>query len=145
MAAAKAYSGRLAFDPDTGFHTEMVEGTVNVPVQLDDGTWGNETQTALVPGKPVVTDDDGKTWRYATDADTPHNDRYATAPLTIDGTANKLLELQLEHGRVKAEEIMREEDPHHFEVQPDDPHFDGIRSDPDHVAETITSHTEAKP
>jgi len=143
MPAAKAYSGRLGFDPETGFHTEMVEGTVNAPVQLEDGTWGNEVQTTLVPGKPVVTDDEGKTWRYASAEDTPHNDRYATAVLSIDGTDNRLLELRLEHGRVKAEELMREEQPHHFEVQPDDPHFATVLVDPDHVAETITSHTEA--
>lgn len=141
--AGKAYTGRLAFDPETGFHTEMVEGNVNVPVQREDGTWENAVVPTLVPGKRVVTEDGGQTWRYAVAADASHNDRYGERALTVDGTANKLLELQLEHGRAKAEEIMRAEQPHHFEVQPDDPHFDGLRSDPDHVAETVTSHTGA--
>jgi hypothetical protein len=141
--AGKSYTGRLAFDPETGFHTEMVTGKVNVPVQLEDGTWGNAVEETLVPGKPVVTDDDGATWRYATDEDTPHNERYQQAVAAVDSTANLELELQLEHGREKAEQILREDQPHHFEVQPGDPHFGGIRSDPDHVAETVTSHTEA--
>lgn len=157
--AGKAYTGRLAFDPETGFHTEMVEGKVNVPVELEDGTWGNAVEARLVPGKRVVTDDEGKTWRYATADDSPHNDRYATSVLSIDGTDNRMLELRLEYGRVKAEEMMREEQPHHFEVQPDDPHYGGagptlpdgtvgpavtkLTFDPDHIAEKITSHTEA--
>lgn len=141
--AGKAYTGRLAFDGVTGFHRAMVEGTVNVPVENEDGTWGNEVQKTLVPGDPVVTDDEGKTWRYATDADTPHNDRYQQSVAGVDSTANHLAELQLEHGREKADEIMRAEQPHHFELQPDDPHFGGLRSDPDHLAETVTSHTEA--
>jgi hypothetical protein len=112
---SQPYTGRLAFDPETGYHTDP-------------------------EGVPVVTDDAGATWRYADESDTPHNDRYQQAVAVIDGTANKLLELQLEHGREKAAELV---EPHHFDVQPDDAHFDGIRFDPDHVAETITSHTEA--
>ncbi len=112
------YAGRLAFDPETEFHTDP-------------------------DGKPVVTDDGGKTWRYAVEADTSHNHRYEERVLGVDGTANTLLELQLEHGREKAEELLREQQPHHFDVQPDDAHVDGVRHDPDPVAETITSHTEA--
>jgi hypothetical protein len=46
----------------------------------------------------------------------------------------------LEHGRDKAAELV---EPHHFEVQPDDEHFGGVRFDPDTKAETITGHTEA--
>jgi hypothetical protein len=141
--AGKAYNGRLAFDDVSGFHRAMVEGEINVPVQLDDGTWGNEVQKALVPGDAVVTDDEGKSWRYATKDDTPHNDRYQQAVAGVDSTANQLLELTMEHGREKAEQILKDEQPHHFEVQPDDPHFGGLRSDPDHVAEVVTSHTEA--
>lgn len=118
MAAAKAYVGRLAFDSDTEFHVDP-------------------------DGKPVVTDDQGLTWRYATDADTSHNARYQEQAVAVDSTPNVMLELQLEHGRVKAEEIMREQHPHHFEVQPDDAHAAGVKTDPDPVAETITSHTEA--
>lgn len=116
MAAAKAYVGRLAFDPDTEFHVDP-------------------------DGKPVVTDDAGVTWRYATDKDSSHNARFQQQALAVDGTPNVLFELQLEHGRVKAEEIMREQHPHHFEVQPDDDHAGGVKTDPDDVAETITSHT----
>lgn len=113
--AAKAYSGRLAFDPETEFHVD-------------------------VDGKPVVTDDEGKTWRYATADDLSHNDRYQQAVAVVDSTANRLAELSLEHGREKAAELV---EPHHFEVQPDDAHFGKVKTDPDHVAETITSHTEA--
>jgi hypothetical protein len=109
------YTGRLAFDPETGFHTDP-------------------------DGAPVVTVDEGKSWRYAVDSDTPHNDRYQERIAVVDSTANQLAELQLEHGRDKAAELV---EPHHFEVQPDDEHFGGVRFDPDTKAETITGHTEA--
>lgn len=112
------YKGRLAFDPDSGFHIDPT-------------------------GKKVVTDDGGKTWRYAKVADTPHNDRYQQTIAVVDSTANKLAELSIEHGRMKAEAIIREEQPHHFDVQRHDAHFDGVRSDPDPVAAVVTSHTEA--
>lgn len=113
--ATKPYSGRLAFDSETGFHVDA-------------------------DGNAVVTLDEGATWQYAEENDTPHNDRYQKSVAVVDSTANQLAELSLEHGREKAAGLV---DAHHFEVQPDDPHFGGIRSDPDHVAETITSHTEA--
>lgn len=111
----KPYSGRLAFDPDSGFHIDP-------------------------DGQRVVTDDEGKTWRYATKGDTSHNTRYHRRFATVDSTANRLMELTLEHGHARAAELV---DAHHFDVQPDDAHFDGIKHDPDDVAETITSHTEA--
>lgn len=110
-----AYTGRLAFDPDTEFHTDP-------------------------DGKPVVTDDEGKSWRYATKADSSHNARYRLQTLVVDSTANQFAELAYEHGAEKAAELV---DQHHFQVQPDDAHFGGVRSDPDTVAETVTSHTEA--
>ena len=116
--AAKRYDGRLAFDPETGFHLSE-------------------------DGDPVVTDDAGKTWRYAEEGDPSHLERYHERHAAVDSTANRLLELQLEHGREKAAELMRDEHPHHFEVQPDDPHADGLKSDPDHVAAKVTSHTGA--
>jgi hypothetical protein len=136
----KAYTGRIAFDPDTETHREMIPGKVNVPVQLDDGTWGNTTEDSLVPGELVVTDDGGKTWRYAEDGDPSHNSRYQEQVVGVDSTANQLLELSLEHGADRAAELV---DAHHFEVQPDDPHFGGVKFDPDPVAETITGHTDA--
>ena len=100
-ATAKKYSGRLAFDPDSGFH--LAEN-----------------------GKKVVTLDEGKTWQYATAADTSHIERYQERVVEVDTTANAA-----------------EPEPHHYEVQADDPHFAGVRSDPDVVAPTLTSHTEA--
>jgi hypothetical protein len=132
MAAAKRYSGRLAYDPETDFHTDE-------------------------EGVPVVTDDGGKTWRYADDSDPSHHERYHERYAGVDGTANRLLELQLEHGRVKAEELMREQEPHHFAPTEDDPHFQEgatdpvtgevthtrVKSDPDHIAATVTGHTDA--
>lgn len=45
------YVGRLAFDPDSGFHV------------------GED-------GRKVVTDNAGSTWRYATRKDTSHQERY---------------------------------------------------------------------
>lgn len=109
------YVGRLAFDPDSETHTD--------------------TQ-----GRRVVTDDQGKSWRYAKKADVSHNQRYQKRVLEIDSTANQLLALTVEHGPVKAEKFV---DKHHFEVQAGDAHFAGLVADPDGVAETITGHTEA--
>lgn len=109
------YTGRLAFDPETEFHTD------------EDGA-------------RVVTDDNGATWRYAEDADESHNARYQQAVAAVDTTENQLAQLAYEHGIEKANEMV---DPHHFEVQADDPHYDGCKVDPDEVAATITGHTEA--
>lgn len=58
-----AYSGRLAFDPDSGFHIDP-------------------------KGRKVVTMDHGKTWRYAKVSDSSHNLRYAKRYLVVDTTAN---------------------------------------------------------
>lgn len=110
-----AYKGRLAFDPDTEFHIDP-------------------------EGKPVVTDDGGKTWRYAKDDDTSHNARYQKRLLVVDSTANAFAELAYQHGKDAAASMV---EPHHFEVQPDDAHAGGVKFDPDDVAETITGHTEA--
>lgn len=122
MPAAKAYSGRLAFDPDSGFHL------------------GED-------GKKVVTDDEGKSWRYANDDDPSHLERYHRRFAEIDSTANQFAELAFKHGEEQAATMV---EPHHFEAQPDDAHYDenaegksSPKSDPDAVAATVTSHTEA--
>lgn len=99
--ASKKYSGRLSFDPDSGFHL------------------GED-------GKKVVTLDQGKTWQYATPQDTSHIERYQERVVGVDTTVNAT-----------------DPEPHHYEVQADDPHFAGVRSDPDAAAPTLTSHTEA--
>ena len=112
------YSGRLAYDSDTDFHVDP-------------------------EGVPVVTEDGGRTWRYATDGDASHYDRYHEQFVGVDPTANKLGELQLEHGRERAEALMAEEEPHHYETQPDDPHFAGVRLLHDSTAPVQTGHTEA--
>lgn len=115
MPKQGAYVGRLAFDPDTELHIDP-------------------------DGKPIVTDDGGKTWRYATDDDASHNDRYGETVITVDSTANQLAALSYEHGAERAAGLV---EAHHFEVQPEDPHFDRVRFDPDAKAAKITGHTEA--
>lgn len=55
------YRGRLAFDPDTGFHTDP-------------------------DGRKVVTADSGLTWRYATRDDVSHIGRYQQRTVTVQGT-----------------------------------------------------------
>lgn len=128
---AGEYHGRLTFDPENNFHTD------------DDGN-------------TVVTEDGGKTWRYASDDDDSHFDRYHQQFAGVDGTANRLAELSYEHGRERAEEMLREEQPHHFEPQEGDPHFAaGARSEsgvvthtrttsvPDQKAATLTGHTDS--
>lgn len=95
------YEGRLAFDPDAGFHTDA-------------------------KGRRVVTVDEGLSWRYARRSDTSHNARYQQRVLLVESTANQATP-----------------EPHHFEVQPGDAHYDGLVADPDVVAATVTSHTEA--
>lgn len=57
------YVGRLAFDPDTGFHV------------------GED-------GRKVVTDDAGSTWRYATRKDTSHQERYHQKTAVVNGTTD---------------------------------------------------------
>lgn len=116
------YEGRLAFDSDSGFHV-------------------------AVNGRRVVTDDGGKTWRYARRGDTSHNARHQQRAVTIDSTANRLAELTLQQGGVIAAEQV---DPHHYEVQTDDQHFDhsapgltSLKHDPDVDAAIVTSHTKA--
>jgi hypothetical protein len=113
-----AYTGRLAFDPDSGFHVDP-------------------------KGKRVVTHDEGRSWRYATRKDLSHNARYEKRKVTVDSTDNFHLGLVAAHGRVVADQQTREEQPHHFEVQPDDPHFGGVQHHTDAEAPTKTSHTEA--
>lgn len=77
-------------------------------------------------GDPVVTLDGGKTWVYAVAGDTSHHDRYHSQYAAVNTTANA-----------------DEPEPHHFEVQPDDPHFGGLKFSPDKLAAKETSHTEA--
>lgn len=95
------YTGRLAYDPETDFHLSE-------------------------DGKPVVTDDGGRTWRYATNDDFSHFAKYHERYAVVDSTANAA-----------------EPEPHHFEVQPDDPHFNGMTYVPDVKSATNTSHTDA--
>lgn len=96
-----SYTGRLTFDPDTGFHTDA-------------------------KGRKVVTLDGGKSWRYARHSDTSHQARYQRQTVVVDATANAV-----------------EPEPHHFEVQPGDPHAAGVKSAPDVEAAAVTSHTDA--
>lgn len=58
------YRGRLAFNPDTGFHEDT-------------------------SGRRVVTYDGGSTWRYARRGDTSHQARYSLRVVTVDSTANR--------------------------------------------------------
>lgn len=95
------YQGRLAFDPDSGFHVDE-------------------------KGRKLVTEDGGKSWRYARAGDTSHVSRYEKRVIEVDTTANA-----------------RDPEPHHYGVQADDPHVAGLLHDSDPVAETVTSHTEA--
>ncbi len=110
-----AYVGRLAFDPETNFHVDP-------------------------DGRRVVTDDGGATWRYATDQDTSHVERYQTAVLNVDSTANDVARFLIEGGTTAE---ARERWPHHYEVHPDDPHAGGIVFHPDVKAPTQASCTQA--
>ncbi len=129
-AARKQYRGRLAYDSDSGYFIDP-EGVALVKV-------------------------DGKFY-YANEGDASHFETHHEAFAVVDGTANRLVELQLEHGREKAEELMKKDQPHHFTPSSDDPHYeegakasDGvtvthtrIRFSPDHKAVTETSHTDS--
>lgn len=111
-APSGPYVGRLAFDSPSGFHIDP-------------------------KGFPVVTDDAGKTWRYAVQGDQSHQQRYHQHPAFLVGTT--------------------ETDPHHLFPTPDDPHYcDGatdpesgnvtqtrVLNSPDTAAPLETSHTEA--
>src|SRR5512146_2181544 len=93
------YSGRLAFDSASGFHLDP-------------------------DGNKVVTEDGGKSWRYAKRRDKSHLERYSKNVISFRGT-----------------NLEEHPEPHHHEVQPEDPHFGGLIFDPDPVAHAITSHT----
>lgn len=127
----KAYHGRLAFDPDSGFHTD------------NDGV-------------AVVTHDEGKSWYYAEDGDVSHIERHHKQFAVVDGTQQQLIELQLEHGRTEGERLMRELHPHHYDPSPDDAHYSAgakselgvvhntrIKFTPDVQAVKETGHTDA--
>jgi hypothetical protein len=58
-----SYTGRLAFDPDSGFHIDAA-------------------------GRKLVSLDEGKTWRYAARGDISHQARYSRRILVVDSTAN---------------------------------------------------------
>lgn len=113
--ASGPYKGRLAFDPDSGFHLA-------------------ET------GEKVVTHDEGKSWHYAQEGDKSHLERYQRQVKTIDSTSNKHAELALEHGEPRASELI---EPHHHAVQSQDAHYNGIVFTPDMDAPFETGHTEA--
>ena len=83
------YNGRRSYDSKIGYHL------------TEDGS-------------RIITDDKGKTWRYAKEGDPSHFMKYHKRFVPIVSTAQKMNELQQEHGRVKAEKIMREQEPHHF-------------------------------
>lgn len=159
----KLYTGRLGFDPESGFHTEMIlgepyEGEVlfdkdsksfvsekGEPLTTPDG--GETWRTADRLGERVVTDDAGQTWRYAREDDESHNARYHRQYAVVDTTANEFALLAAQHGLEEAEQLVS---PHHFEAQPDDAHFDASAPgkarptvDEDDLAARITSHTEA--
>lgn len=116
------YTGRLAIDPDTGFHIDP-------------------------KGRKVVTLDGGLTWRYARRSDTSHRARYEEDIKVVDSTANEHARRVVAHGPLRANELVS---PHHFEVQPGDAHYNAwapnktrTRLHPDAVAPMVTSHTDA--
>jgi hypothetical protein len=126
----KSYSGRLAFDSDSGFH-------------IDED------------GKKLVSEDGGKTWRYASDSDPSHLERYHQRFVTVDGTANEPAAIALQalgdEAPIEVREALRAQiSPHHFGVQPGDAHYDPdnpgkakLSHDPDSIAPKLMSHTEA--
>lgn len=101
QAPSGPYSGRLAFDSDSGFHLDP-------------------------DGNRVVTKDGGQSWEYAVEGDYSHYQRYHQRYAELKGT--------------NLEEVP---EPHHYGVQPDDPHHAGVRFHPDMEAHKQTSHTDA--
>lgn len=81
-------------------------------------------------GVGVYHDVESNSFKFVEDGGFSHNQRFHQAVAVIQGTT--------------------EDDPHHFEAQPDDAHYDPTapgkardRFHPDAVAATQTSHTEA--
>lgn len=95
------YHGRLSFDSASGFHL-------------------------AADGERVVTEDRGKTWRYARRGDISHLERYHERTVAVEPTAN-----------------VAKPEQHHYGVLVDDPHAEGLLAHRDSVAPTVTSHTEA--
>ena len=96
------YRGRLAFDPDTGFHVDPV-------------------------GRKVVTDDAGKTWRYAKRGDSSHQTRYQQRVVVVASTTDE--------GHAAGDPAHA----HHLDTAA----AGGLVAHPDAVAPVQTSHTEA--
>lgn len=92
------YEGRLAFDSDSGFHVDP-------------------------KGRKLVSDDEGKSWRYAKRSDVSHLERYHATFATVVATTAA--------------------DQHHTDPVQDDPHLNGVIDSPDKLAAKETSHTEA--
>jgi hypothetical protein len=122
-APSGPYVGRLGWDSGQEFHTDAS---------------GEHF---------VVTDDEGKTWRYAEAGDSSHNTRYQKNALTVVSTAVRHAELVFDHG---VDEANAKIDTHHFSPNPADPHFyqdapgyTRLVSHPDAVAPRVTGHTEA--
>jgi hypothetical protein len=92
------YVGRLSFDPDSGFHTDL-------------------------KGNRVVSEDGGKTWRYAKRNDISHLERYHATFVTVAATTGS--------------------DEHHTSPKQNDPHLNGVIDSPDHLAVEETGHTRA--
>lgn len=67
-----------------------------------------------------------------------HNDRHHKQFVEMAGTVDE--SMTDDSDLVNADS---KNNPHHFEVQPDDPHFSGVRFLPDAMAPTVTSHTDA--
>lgn len=161
------YTGRLAFDPDTELHLAdtwdhraptdaEIEGRVAWLIALEDGKLvplelAHEiaARTPVEEPHKVVTDDHGKTWRYATESDTSHNSRYHQASKVVTQTVDWAV-------GPDGVPVKRAGDEHHYQAQPGDPHYElgatnskGIVTNtrvqflPDDVAAKATSHTEA--
>lgn len=96
-------------------------------------------------GHPVYHDLETGQYVFAQPGEESHNERHHQQFVDVLSTVDQ--SMTDDESLVNADST---ENPHHFEVQEDDPHFDEgapnktrIRHDPDRVAATATGHTDA--
>jgi hypothetical protein len=152
------YSGRLMCDGEGRLMADesRIVGSKTVTVYDEDGNAeldDNGTPvTILLPvkkfganhGKEVAYHEGS--FIFLNDGDESHNARHHENFVTMDGTVDE--SMTDDPSLVNASRDG--ENSHHFETQPDDPHYDAdapnktrLKFDSDRIASTITAHTEA--
>lgn len=96
-------------------------------------------------GMPIFHDVDAGDYKFVEPGGPSHNERHHKQFVSMDGTVDE--SMTADKSLVNAD---ADRNPHHFETQSDDPHYDEsmpnktrMRFDADALAAKITGHTDA--